>query len=163
MPRSKRPESPEKPTIGWREWVGLPGLDGTAVKAKVDTGARTSSLHASGVKEFVRDGVNYVRFVIHPHQRRSRPAIPVELPLLARRRVRNSGGQSEVRPVVIITIELMGQQWPIELTLSRRSGMGFRMLLGRQAIRHRFLVDAGRSFLAGRPSVDLPSPTDSKP
>jgi hypothetical protein len=121
-----------------------------SIKVKVDTGARTSSLHAFDLDEVVRDGVTYVRFVVHPEQRRSTPAIPVELPLLTRRRVRDSGGKVESRPVVETTVDLAGQTWPIELTLTRRDAMGFRMLLGRQAIRGRFVVDPGRSFRVGR-------------
>lgn len=138
------------PTIGWREWVSLPDLAVPPIKAKVDTGARTSSLHAFDLREVVRDGQAYVRFVIHPEQRRSEPAIEVELPLVTRRPVRDSGGREESRPVVVTTIELLGRTWPIELTLTRRDAMGFRMLLGRQAIRGRFVVDPGSSFRAGR-------------
>jgi hypothetical protein len=138
------------PTVGWREWVSLPELAVPAIKAKVDTGARTSSLHAFDLQEVTRDGVDLVRFVIHPEQRRSEPAMEVELPLLTRRRVRDSGGKVESRPVVVTTIALAGQAWPIELTLTRRDAMGFRMLLGRQAIRGRFVVDPGGSFHAGK-------------
>jgi hypothetical protein len=139
-----------KQIIGWREWVRLPDLGVESIKAKVDTGARTSSLHAFDLEEFVRDGVDQIRFLVHPEQRLSHPTIPVELPLLARRRIRDSGGKSELRPVVETVIELLGQRWPIELTLTRRDAMGFRMLLGRQAVRRRFLVDPGSSFLAGK-------------
>ena len=138
------------PVIGWREWVSMPDLGVRFVKAKVDTGARTSSLHAFDLQEVDRDGTTYVRFVIHPEQRRSKPAMEVELPLVARRSVRDSGGKVESRPVVVTTIELSGQSWPIELTLTRRDAMGFRMLLGRQAIRGRFVVDPGSSFHGGR-------------
>lgn len=150
-PPRRSPAVPEaKSVIGWREWVGLPDLGVESIKAKVDTGARTSSLHASDIEEFVRDGIEHVRFKIHPEQRTSQPEITVELPLLARRRVRNSGGKAELRAVVETEIQLMGQRWTIELTLTRRSNMGFRMLLGRQASRGHFAVDPGRSFLAGR-------------
>jgi hypothetical protein len=141
---------PPKPTIGWREWVRLPELGVEAIKVKVDTGARTSSLHAFGLKEVERDGAPYVRFTIHPEQKRSHPTIHVELPLLARRRVRDSGGKTEMRPVVETAVELLGQRWPMEVTLTRRDAMGFRMLLGRQAIRGRFTVDPGRSFVGGK-------------
>ena len=143
--------SRELPVIGWREWVALPDLGVPRIKAKVDTGARTSSLHAFDMQETVRDGITFVRFEIHPRQRQSEPAIEVELPLLTRRRVRDSGGKVESRPVVVTEIALAGQVWPIELTLTRRDAMGFRMLLGRQAIRGRFVVDPGGSFRTGRP------------
>ncbi|MGD2123003.1 MAG: ATP-dependent zinc protease [Gemmatimonadota bacterium] len=149
LDRKKKSPSP-KPTIGWREWVRLPDLGVDTIKVKVDTGARTSSLHAFGLKELEKNGTPYVRFVVHPEQKRAQPAIQVELPLLARRRVRDSGGKAELRPVVQTVVELMGQRWPIEVTLTRRDAMGFRMLLGRQAIRGRFAVDPGRSFLGGK-------------
>lgn len=138
------------PVVGWREWVALPELGVDYIKVKVDTGARTSSLHAFDLEESTRDGIAVVRFMIHPEQRRAHPEIPVELPLVARRRVRDSGGRSELRPVVETEVALHGQRWPIELTLTRRDAMGFRMLLGRQAIRNRFLVDPGRSYCAGK-------------
>jgi len=138
------------PVIGWREWAALPDLGIDFIKVKVDTGARTSSLHAFDLVETVRDGIVIVEFMIHPEQRRAHPEIPAELPLTARRRVRDSGGRSELRPVVETEISLHGRRWPIELTLTRRDAMGFRMLLGRQAIRHRFVVDPGRSYCAGK-------------
>lgn len=128
-----------------------------SIKAKVDTGARTSALHAFGLKEVELDGKAYARFEIHPEQGRSLPAIPVEIPLIGRRRVRDSGGVVEERPVIETGIELLGQQWLIEITLTRRDMMGFRMLLGRQAVRKRFVVDPGGSFYGGkRPPSKLP-------
>ena len=148
MSSKKRPARHR--TIGWREWVAFPDLGVAAIKAKVDTGARTSSIHAFDLREIRRDGQVYLRFKIHPEQRSSRPEIEVELPLVARRRVRDSGGKLEDRPVVSTAIELMGERWPIELTLTRRDMMGFRMLLGRRAIRGRFVVDPGGSFYGGK-------------
>jgi len=152
-PKARSPGTKDRasrPVIGWREWVGFPDLGVTAIKAKVDTGARTSSLHAFDLEELTRDGITYVRFVIHPEQDSAHPAIPAELPLLTRRKVKDSGGKTELRPVVEASVELMGLRWTIELTLTRRDAMGFRMLLGRQAIRRRFVVDPGASFLAGK-------------
>ena len=143
-------DSASKPIIGWREWIRLPDLGVDLVKAKVDTGARTSSLHAFNLQETMRDGVPHIRFLIHPEQRRAHPTIEAELPLVAERRVRDSGGKTELRPVVKTVVELLGQRWPIEITLTRRDAMGFRMLLGRQAIRRRFLVDPGGSFFGGK-------------
>lgn len=141
----------------------FPELGIDSIKAKVDTGARTSALHAFGLKEVVRNGRTYVSFEIHPEQRLSSPAIPVELPLLTRRRVRDSGGRVEERPLVEAVIELLGESWPIELTLTRRDVMGFRMLLGRQAIRGRFIVDPGRSFYGGqRGRVESPQRETSR-
>ena len=137
--------------IGWREWVGLPDLGIAQIKAKVDTGARSSSLHARGMETFERDGATWVRFAVHPVQRRSDPVIWAEVPVLEFRSVRSSSGVAAQRPVILTRVDLMGQQWTCELTLARRDHMGFRMLLGREAFRGRFLVDAGRSFLGGRP------------
>ncbi|MCA9786108.1 MAG: ATP-dependent zinc protease [Candidatus Cloacimonetes bacterium] len=135
--------------IGWREWLALPDLGVGAIKAKVDTGARSSSLHAFDLQVFEREGASWVRFEIHPAQRSKDRAIEVEVPVLEFRRVRSSSGKAERRPVIKTTVELLGLRWPIELTLASRDKMGFRMLLGREAIRGHLLVDAGRSFLCG--------------
>ena len=139
-----------KPLIGWREWVGLPALGIETVKAKVDTGARTSSLHAYNIEEFTRDGQSFVRFEVHPEQRDEAFVLSVEAPLLEMRQVRPSTGESELRPVIQTTIQLLGQTWEAELTLTNRDVMGFRMLLGREAIRPRFLVEPDSSFIGGR-------------
>jgi hypothetical protein len=142
----------ELPVIGWREWVGLPELGVEAVKVKVDTGARSSSLHAFNLEHFERNGERWVRFSIHPLQRDAKTTVRAECALHDIRKVRNpgGGGREEMRPVILTEVRLGGQRWPIELTLTRRDAMGFRMLLGRQAVRGRFLVDAGRSFLTGK-------------
>ena len=137
--------------IGWKEWIALPALGIPAIKAKIDTGARTSSLHAFALTRFRRDGVEMVGFQIHPRQRSADDAIHVEAEVIDERWVRNSGGQRELRPVIETVIRIGEDDWPIELTLTRRDEMGFRMLLGRQAVRHRFLVDPGQSFYAPRP------------
>ncbi|BAU65370.1 hypothetical protein STA3757_27550 [Stanieria sp. NIES-3757] len=135
------------PIIGWRETIALPQLGISRIKAKIDTGARSSALHTFHVEEFRRDGKQMLRFQVHPYQRNSRQTVTTEAELLEYRQIRNSGGHAQVRPVVLTTVELGGQQWQIELTLTNRDVMGFRMLLGRQAIRHHFLVDPGKSFL----------------
>jgi hypothetical protein len=140
-----------KPIIGWREWVALPELGIGRIKAKIDTGARSSSLHAFDVEHFQRRGRRYVRFKIHPIQRSSAGIVEVEAPILEFRNVRSSSGKATNRPVIITTLEVLGMSWPIELTLANRDEMGFRMLLGREAIRGRMLVDPGRSYYAGRP------------
>ena len=141
---------PSLPLIGWREWVTLPDIGITAVKAKVDTGARSSALHAFDVEGFSRDGKEMVRFKVHPFQRKLEPTVSGEGELLCMRQVRNSGGQETLRPVILTTIELAGQRSQVEVTLTSRDAMGFRMLLGRQALRRRFLVDPNRSYLAGK-------------
>lgn len=135
------------PIIGWREQLALPDLGIPEVKAKIDTGARSSALHAFDVETFERDGKPMVRFKVHPYQRDAQRTVTAEAELIDQRQVRNSGGQAQVRPVIETTVEINGYTFPIELTLTNRDAMGFRMLLGRQAVRKRFLVDAGRSFL----------------
>jgi hypothetical protein len=137
--------------IGWREWIGFPDLEIDRVKAKIDTGARTSALHAYDVERFRRRGRDFVRFVVHPLQRNVRETVRVEAELRDERRVKNSGGGVELRPVIRTRAQLRGRIWPIELTLTNRDEMGFRLLLGREALRGRFLLDPGRSFLTGRP------------
>lgn len=135
------------PIIGWREYLTLPDLGITQVKAKIDTGARSSALHAFDVETFHSFGKHMVRFKVHPYQRDSQRTVTATAELVEQREVRNSGGQTQLRPVIQTTLELNGDRWLIELTLTNRDVMGFRMLLGRQAVRKRFLVDAGRSFL----------------
>lgn len=146
------PEKTQIPIIGWREWVSLPDLGIETIKAKVDTGARSSSLHAFHVREFQRDGAPWVRFDVHPVQRSKRPVVEVEAPVHEFRMVRSSSGASTRRPIIITRVALLGVVWPVELSLANRDQMGFRMLLGRQAFRGRFLVDAGRSYRGARPA-----------
>lgn len=141
----------ERWLIGWREWLALPELGIVRIKAKIDTGARSSALHAFDLEPFKRRGVAMVRFKVHPVQRDSRTTVIAEAPLVDERAVTNSGGKSELRPVVRTKVSFMGREWPIELTLTRREVMGFRMLLGREALRDQYVVDPGRSYLGGRP------------
>lgn len=142
--RSKKPR--KLPHVGWREWLALPDLGIDRIKVKVDTGARTSSLHAWDIQRFDRDGQPWVRFEVHPEQRSSRP-VTVEAPLVDERKVRPSTGKAQLRPVIETRLRLGSLVWSAEVTLVRRDMMGFRMLLGRQAIRNRCLVDPGRSYL----------------
>ncbi|MGI9037638.1 MAG: ATP-dependent zinc protease family protein [Gemmatimonadota bacterium] len=143
-------QKPPRPTIGWREWVALPDLGVDAIAVKVDTGARSSALHAFDTRSFEKGGVEYVRFTIHPVKRNSTVSIEAEYPVLARRWVTSSSGHRSRRPVIRTRIQLLGQEWPIEVTLTNRDAMGFRMLLGRQAISRRFLVDVSKSYLGGK-------------
>ncbi|MCA9152470.1 MAG: ATP-dependent zinc protease [Planctomycetales bacterium] len=140
----------DRRVIGWREWVALPQLGIKKIKAKVDTGACSSSLHAANIERFQRHDVDWVRFDILPVQRSTRHTVRIEMPVLEFRPVRSSTGHVTERPVILVEVELMGQRWPIEMTLASRHKMGFRMLLGREALRGRFLVDADGSFYGGR-------------
>ncbi len=148
MTKDKRPNLP---IIGWCEWVGLPGLGIKSIKAKVDTGARSSSLHAFDLEEFKQGGEEYVRFTVHPVQRNNTKVVKVEAKVLEYRSVRSSSGNAAIRPVIVTSVELLGVNWDVELTLANRDEMGFRMLLGREAFRRRFLVDAGKSYYGGKP------------
>jgi hypothetical protein len=141
------------PTIGWREWIALPALGVEAIKAKVDTGARSSALHAFGLKLFERDGTRWARFEVHPLQDGAQDIVEITAEVVAERGVRSSNGRREWRPVICTDIE---QRWPIEITLTNRDEMGFRMLLGRQAVRRKFLVHAGRSFLGNATKNPIP-------
>jgi hypothetical protein len=127
--------------------VALPELGIDRIKAKIDTGARSSALHALDIRTLEAHGSPRVRFCVHPVQRDTRAVVECEAPLLGERWVRSSSGKSTLRPTILARICLGSQSWPIEITLVRRDVMGFRMLLGRQAIRRRFVVDPGRSFL----------------
>jgi hypothetical protein len=142
-------EPKETPTIGWREWVRLPDLGDALVKAKVDTGARTSTLHAFDVSEVERDGERRVAFAFHPNQDDEETEIRAEAPLVDRRNVTASNGQTELRYVVATQVVVDEEPIEIELTLTRRDAMGFRMLLGRHALRGRFMVDPRRSYRGG--------------
>jgi len=139
------------PVIGWREWVGLPELGIKTIKAKVDTGARSSSLHAFDLEEFDRDAEKWVRFTIHPVQRKNEKEVVAEAKVLEYRSVRSSSGKAAMRPVILTNVELLGGTHSVELTLANRDAMGVRMLLGREAFRQRFLVDAGNSYYGGKP------------
>ena len=143
-------------TIGWREWVGLPDLGVPHLKVKVDTGARTSALHAFDLKTFTKDERQWVRFIVHPFQGKMQPSIQTEAPIAEWRKVKSSNGKSELRPVIETTVELQDKRWRIELTLTKRDEMSFRMLLGREALRRRCLVNPGKSYLGGKqPSLNL--------
>ena len=136
------------PTIaGWREWAALPGLALPWIKVKLDTGARSSALHAFDLEELPGDRV---RFSVHPWQDTDADALTVECDIHDRRTIRSSTGHTQERIVILTPITLHEQTVDAEVTLSNRDQMGFRMLVGREALRQGFLVDPARSFLAGR-------------
>lgn len=138
-------------TLGWREWVQLPELGVPWIKAKVDTGAATSSLHAFDLQHFEQEGAPWVRFSIHPWQGSDLGSIDVEAPLMEIRAVRSSSGQAEPRPVIRTTLGIQGVAREIDLTLTRRDDMGFRMLVGREAMRWGVVVAPTESYLLGKP------------
>lgn len=133
--------------IGWREWVGLPDLGAARVNAKIDTGARTSSIHAWEIMPYEKRGRRWVRFIFHPLQLDTDDGLTCTAPVLDERLVRSSSGHAERRFVIRTTLALGGQSWPIEVTLAQRDQMGFRMLIGRTALRRRAVVDPSRSYL----------------
>jgi hypothetical protein len=144
-------KSGKRPTIGWREWVALPDLGIREIKAKIDTGADNSSLHAFDLVRFEEDGKSMVRFKIHPHQRKRKPSVDCVAEVVGERKVKNPGGRSEIRPVIRTTLIVAGKELDALVNLTTRDEMTFRMLLGRRTIRSNFLVDPGRSYLGDRP------------
>jgi hypothetical protein len=145
--KKERAARPKRKIVGWREWARLPALHVDKIKAKLDTGARTSALHAFRVTPFTKDGAAYVRFFIHPLQRKSKPEVRCVALVIDTRVVTDSGGRREERPVIRTQLKIGKSRYPIELTLTNRDQMGFRLLIGRQALRRRYLVDPGRSFV----------------
>lgn len=144
------------PTIaGWREWVGLPGIEIEWIKAKLDTGARSSAIHAFDIAPFERDDQPWVRFSVQPWQRSRDDSVVVELPVHDRRGVRSSTGQVQDRYVVLMDIALVDRTVTAEVTLTGRDQMGFRMLVGREALRQGYLVDSRRSYFGGRPKKSV--------
>lgn len=154
-----RPGTPARSSrlvVGWREWIRLEGHDGVVhsprIKVKVDTGARSSALHVRSMEAVTLEGIDHLRFVVEPLQRSPKQAFEMIAPLKDHRSVRSSSGEARVRPVVLLTLHLGPTSFVAEVTLTRRDRMSFRMLLGRTALRNRFLVDPTRSWLQSSPS-----------
>ena len=140
----------EKLVLGWREWVALPDLGLPALKAKIDTGAKTSALHAFYTEQYQLDGVDMVKFLIHPIQKNFDFHVECHTPIVDFREVTDSGGHREMRYVNESNIVIGKRQWPIELTLTNRDTMRFRMLLGRRAMENQAVVEPEASYLNGK-------------
>jgi len=136
-------------TVGWREWVALPELGILAIKAKVDTGARTTALHAYDFEEVVDNGTRCLRFKTHPLQRGG-DVVVCQAEVVDKRVVSDSGGHRERRWVILSELRMGELSWPVEITLTSRKDMRFRMLIGRTALNHRALVDPSRSYVVGK-------------
>lgn len=140
--------------IGWREWVHLPELLPDPIKAKIDTGARTSALHAYHVHEYLERGVRCVEFVLHPQQKLRKPERRCRAEVIDQRIITSSNGQRERRYLIGTTLRLGPSSWPIELSLTNRDSMSYRMLLGREGLRGHCQIDPGRSFLQDLTPLD---------
>ena len=147
-------ESRDFPIIGWNEWASLPDLKVPLIRCKVDTGARTSALHAFYIEEFTDNGVRRVRFGLHPEQDNTDTEVHCIADVVDVRRVTDSGGHSEQRVVIQTQVVLGSASWPIEITLTNRDTMRFRMLLGRTAIADNYIVDPGAAYLLDKPSTE---------
>ena len=154
MERLRPPDGPPagRTILGWREWAGLPDLGIPTIKCKVDTGARSSALHTFHLESFNHLGREWVRFGIHPQQHDTNSEVWCEAPVLDIRNVTDSGGHTSERYFIATRVELGSIVVPMELSLTSRDTMLFRMLLGREALRGRFLVDPETSFALGSPA-----------
>ncbi len=143
----------DKTIIGSREWCSLPQLGINLIKAKIDSGAKTTALHADNLTEFVKDGEEWVRFSLHPLKSRPDLVVECEAKFVEKRIIKSSNGTKEERYVIITQLLLGKSSYPIEVTLTNRKLMGFHMLLGRQAMSNRVLIDCEFRYLLGKPSL----------
>ena len=142
----------DKVIVGSEEWCSFPSLGIPTIKGRVDSGAKTSALHATNLKSFQKDGKDWVKFDINPIQNNAKTIIHCEAPLVDQRIVKSSSGYREKRHVIKTFLEIGGKKWEVELTLTNRDSMGFRMLLGREAMSGRILVDPEKKYLLGQPT-----------
>lgn len=139
--------------LGWREWCNLPELGIPAIKAKIDTGAKTSALHAFKVERFEQNNQAFVRFSVHPVQKNETVQIECIAPIKDERVISDSGGHKEIRYIIETQIVIGNKSWPIEMSLTNRDCMRFRMLLGRRAMKDLAIVDPTASYLNGKLKV----------
>lgn len=145
----------EKQTIGWKEWLSLPELGIPAIKAKIDTGARTSSLHTYHIEKFSKEGKDFVRFDIHPLQKRTDISVTCESEIIDVRVVKDSGGHEEERIFIRTPVQLNDNKWDIEISLTSRENMLFRMLVGRTALISSGLkVDPSLHYTVGKMNAE---------
>src|SRR5690606_6395442 len=144
----------DKVIVGSEEWCSFPALGIPAIKARVDSGAKTSALHAININPFIKDGDNWVKFDINPIQNNTKTIIHCEAPLIDKRIVKSSSGYREKRYVIKASLQVSDTTWEVEVTLTNRDSMGFRMLLGREAMSGRLLVDPEQKYLLGQPTTE---------
>jgi len=149
MHSEDKPKANRLQVLGWREWVQLPDLVDVPIKAKVDTGAKTSSLHAFFIEPYSKNGSPWVKFLLHPNQKDNDLEVECHAAVADRREVSDSGGHKEERYVIESTIVLGREILIAELTLTDRDSMSFRMLIGRNLLRGAYTVDCSASFLMG--------------
>ncbi|MFZ2450879.1 MAG: ATP-dependent zinc protease [Methylovulum miyakonense] len=144
------------PMLGWREWVGLPNFNIMQIKAKIDTGARSSALHAFAIDPYRKGGERWVMFAIHPIQKNTDAVLECHAPVKDRRVVSDSGGHKQLRYVIDTQLVVGQSVITAEMTLTNRDSMLFRLLIGRTAMDKRFIIAPNASYLQGKPQLCLP-------
>ena len=141
--KSKARPNNAKINIGWREWISFPDYDNFRLKAKIDSGARTSALHATHIQEFEKNGERWVRFRVY----QSRQFMYVEKPIVRYTIIKNSFGESQKRPLILMKIKLGNKSWKTDISLTQRSGMAYPMLIGRNTLKKKHMIHPKRSFV----------------